>query len=225
MTKIHIKGILGKKFGSYFNFNISSVSNAIKAIDTNRTGFIKELFDLNKKNINYFLIADGEKIENTNSLIEKRKIKNIYIIPVIIGHGDMAAFALGLTQVAANGAVVLSTTGIIVSGLVNALISTAVSLGVSMLMQSLNKQASPPQQNLAVGGATSTIEARGRSYIFSNNLNSAEQGSSIPIGYGKMKSSSKILSISIKNYPTDQIAINEFKVLENSSAYLNFLTD
>jgi predicted phage tail protein len=225
MTKIYIKGILGKKFGSYFNFNISNIDNAIKAIDANRNGFIKELFNLNKKNINYFLIADGQKIETENCLMERKKIKNIYIIPAIIGSGDMAAFALNLTEIAANGAVVLSTAGIVVSSLVNILISTAISLGVSLLMQALNKEAAPPQQNIVVGGVTSAIEAKGKSYVFSNNLNSAEQGSSIPIGYGRMISASKILSMSIKNYSTDQIALNEYKVLQNSSAYLDFLTN
>jgi predicted phage tail protein len=217
MTSIHIKGILGKKFGSLFKINVSNGMSALNAIDANRSGFINELFKLNKKNINYCMICDSEYIDNTNQLLERKKIKNIYIIPVIIGSGGLVAVGLGF----AAGSIGFAVT----SFLVNTIISTAISLGVSFLMNSINKQAAPPQQNISVGGATSFIEAKGRSYIFSNNVNAAEQGSAIPVGYGKMKVSSQILSASIKSYPTNINAYNEFKILENSSAFLDFLTD
>jgi predicted phage tail protein len=217
MTSIHIKGILGKKFGSLFKINVSNGMSAINAVDANRCGFINELFKLNKKNINYCMICDSEYINDSNQLLEKRNIKNIYIIPVIVGSGGFIAAGLGF----AAGSVGFAVT----SFLVNTIISTAISLGVSFLMNSINKQATPPQQNISVGGATSIIEAKGRSYVFSNNVNAAEQGSAIPVGYGKMKVSSQILSASVKSYPTNINVYNEFKILENSSAFLDFLTD
>jgi predicted phage tail protein len=220
MTSIHIKGILGKKFGSLFNISVSNGMSALNAVDANRSGFINELFKLNKKNINYCMICDSEYINDSNQLLEKRNIKNIYIIPVIIGSGAAVAAGLGLATAAG-----LTVAGQIVAFLVNTIVSTAVSLGVSFLMNSINKQATPPQQNISVGGATSIIEAKGRSYIFSNNVNAAEQGSAIPVGYGKMKVSSQILSASVKSYPTNINVYNEFKILENSSAFLDFLTD
>lgn len=217
MTKIHVKGILGRKFGCFFKINISNAISALKAVDANRPGFLNELFNLNKKNINYYMICDSEYISSSNELLEKRKIQNIYIIPAIVGSGSFVAAGLGFAAGSAAYA--------ITSFLVNTLVSTAISLGVSFLMNSINKQASPPQQNIAVGGATSVIEAKGKSYVFSNNVNSAEQGSAIPVGYGKMKVSSQILSASVKSYPTNTNVNNEFKILQNSSAFLDFLTD
>lgn len=220
MTNIHVKGILGKKFGCFFKISISNAMAALNAIDANRNGFINELFNLSKKDINYYMICDSEYVNDHNQLLEKKNIKNIYIIPAIIGSGDLVAIGLGLATSAG-----LTTAGQVVSFLVNTLISTAVSLGISFLMNSINKQATPPQQNISVGGATSIIEARGRSYIFSNNVNSAQQGSAIPVGFGKMKVPSQIVSASIKSYATNINVNNEFKILENSSAFLDFLTD
>ena len=195
--------------------------SALKGIDANRPGFFNELFKLNKKNINYYMICDYDYINNSNKLLEKRNIKNIYIIPAITGSGEFIAVGMGLVTTA--GA--LTATGAVVAFLANALISTAVSLGISFLMNSINKQATPPQQNISVGAATAMVEARGRSYIFSNDINVNEQGSAIPVGYGKMKVSSQVLSASVKSYPTSISAYDEFKILENSSAFLDFLTD
>lgn len=224
MTKIYIKGILGKKFGSFFNLNVSSASSALNAIDANRIGFIQELKKLNKKNQDYFIICDGDFIENSNQLIQRKKIKNIFIIPAIIGFGEMAAAALSLTTVTATGAVVLTTTGIIVATLINILVSTAISFGVSLLMNSLNKEASSPgQPNIGVGGVTASIEAAGKSYVFSNNQNVSEQGSSIPVGYGIMKSASQVLSSSVKDFPTDSTANAEFESLQNLHSVINLL--
>jgi len=221
MTSIHIKGILGKKFGSLFKINVSNGMSALNAIDANRSGFINELFKLNKKNINYCMICDSEQIDDSNKLMQRKNIKNIYIIPMIIGSGVAIAVGLGLATTAG-----LTVAGQIVAFLANTIISTAVSLGVSFLMNAINKQASPPQQGaISVGGATAMVEAKGRSYIFSNNVNATQQGSPIPIGYGKMKVSSQILSASVKNYSTNITAYNEFRNSQNSSVFLDFLTD
>ena len=220
MTNIHIKGILGKKFGTLFKISVSNALSALNAIDSNRSGFINELFNLNKRNINYCMICDSEYVNDSNQLLERKNIKNIYIIPIIVGSGTVVATALGLAT--STG---LTAAGQVVAFLVNTVISTAVSLGISFLMSSINKQAAPPQQSISVGGATAIIEAKGKSYIFSNSINTTEQGSAIPIGYGKMKVASSILSASIKSYPTNINVNNEFKILENSSAFLDFLTD
>jgi len=217
MTKIYIKGLLGKKFGGFFSLSVNNIFSALKGVDANRSGFIKEIHDLSKKNINYYIICDHKEVTNINEFIEKRKIKSIYIIPAIIGSGAAVATAAGL---AASSFAFAAT-----EFLVNMAISTAVSLAISFLTAAMNKQAAPPQQNVAVGGNASVIEAKGRSYVFSNNINEASQGSSIPVGYGKMKISSLVISSSIKDYPTSFNAQDEFKSLENVSQFLDFLTD
>jgi predicted phage tail protein len=221
MTNIYLKGIISKKFGNFFKMKISNAMSAIRAIEANKGGFINELFQLHRNNINYIIICDLDLIKDSNELLEKRKIKNIYILPAIIGSGEFAAVAMGLVTQAGQ----LTLAGSIVSSVINTLIGGLVNLGVSLIASSLNKQASPPQQNIAVGGVTASIEARGKSYVFSNRENVAQQATSIPVGYGLMKSPSKIISISIKNYSTDTNPSREFKNFQNSSIFLDYLTD
>ena len=215
MTKIYIKGALAKKFGNFFEMNVHNALSALKAIDANRNGFMKELFDLSKNNIEYILICNEKQINNSDELIEKRKIKTIYIVPAIIGSGVEAAVALGM--VTASGA--LTAGGMIVAGLVNGIISMAISLAVSFLTASLNKQAAPPQQNIAIGGTSAMIEAKGKSYIFSNRENLAQQGSSVSVGYGLMKIASNVISASIRSYPTNEYYSTEFDVY--NSQFIN----
>lgn len=221
MTNIYLKGILGKKFGCFFKFNVSNAISAIKAIDANRNGFINELLKLNYDNVKYIIVCDFNIVKNENELLERKKIKNIYIIPAFVGSGGFVAVALGL--VTSSGA--LTAGGMLVSSLVDTLVSGLISLGVSYISSMLNKQASPPQQNIAIGGATAAIEAIGKSYIFSNRENLAQQATSIPIGYGLMKTSSKIISISINNYSTNTDINREFKNFQNSSIFLDYLTN
>lgn len=195
MIKIYINGILGKKFGNYFSAFANDAYSALKLIDANRQGFIKNLTDLNKKNMHYAIICDGQFIKNENDFLQKRKINKINIIPLIVGSGPFIA-------------------PIIVS-----LLSAAISLAMSYLMNSLVNQS---QIKIATGGETVTVESKGRSYIFSNKENVVSQGSYIPIGYGVLKISSNLVHGSINSYSTNQIAQNEFKS-SSSSSLLNYI--
>lgn len=208
MTNIYLHGELAQIFGKFFKLKINNVLSALKGIDANRGGFLQKISYLSRNGIHYCIIANNEKIENENQLIEKKSIKSIHILPIIYGSGEAAAFALNLTiQVA--GQTVLSVAGQIVAGLIN----MAISLGVSFLMSALMKQAAPPsmgQQNIAVGGASAAIEAAGRSYVFNNNVNTSEQGSAIPVGYGRIKTSSSVIFSSVLNYSTNAKYSEEF---------------
>jgi predicted phage tail protein len=214
MTKIFLHGIVGKKFGKCFNVNISNVFSALKAVECNREGFFKEIKDLSKKGFDYFMLVDGQVVETNEELIERRKIKEIHLIPAVHGSGAAIAVGIGLTGVTAQ----------IVGFVIQMAVSAAVSLGVGFLMAQLNKQAQPPQQHIAVGGAAAAVEAAGKSYIFSNLQNLASQGDSIPVGYGRYKIGSHVVEISIKNYSTNQTYANEFSNYASISAFNDFLT-
>jgi predicted phage tail protein len=221
MTNIYLHGKLAQIFGKLFKLKVNNVLSALNGIDANRNGFLQEILSSSKNGIYYCIIANNEKIENQNQLIERKNIKTIHILPIIYGSGEAVAFALHLTVTVGNK-VVSSTAGQIVAGLVN----MAISLGVSFLMSALMKQAAPPsmgQQNIAVGGASAAIEAAGRSYVFSNNINTSEQGSAIPVGYGKIKTSSSVIFSSVLNYSTNTKYSEEFIGSDSLTLFSEFL--
>lgn len=214
MTKIFLYGRISQKFGKVFKANINNVFSALKSIDCNREGFIKEVKELSRKGFDYFMIVDGDMIENNEELFERRKIEEIHLVPAVYGSGYALALAIGFTGVTAQ----------VVGFVITMALSAAVSLGVGYLMAALNKQAQPPQQHIAVGGASAAVEAAGKSYIFNNLQNIAAQGASIPVGYGRYKIGSNVVQISIKNYPTNQTYTNEFSNNASLFAFSDFLT-
>ena len=219
MTNIYLHGEIAKIFGNFFKLKVSNAFSALKGIDANKKGFFQKISSLSKNGIYYAIIVDNEEIKNQNQLIEKKFIKSIHIIPIIYGSGEFIAAGIGL--VAAGS---LTVAGQIVAGLVN----MAISLGVSFLMNALMKQAAPPSmgvQNIAVGGATAAIESAGKSYVFSNNINSSEQGSAIPVGYGKIKTSSSVIFSSVLNYPTNSKYSEEFIGNESLILFSEFLAN
>lgn len=208
MTNINLYGILGRLFGKHFKLKIDNCHSAIRAIDANKSGFLKKLFDLNKNNQNYYIVIDGSMIQNENEFLERRIINTIDFIPAIYGNGQAIAPLL------VSGA----TAQAVVAFAINSVISAGISFGIGLITQALNKQASPPQQMIAVGGAVMASEARGRSYIFNNWSNLIAQGTSVPVGYGKIRASSRVIFASTKAYSTsstfnDASDVNDLNLL------------
>lgn len=219
MTNVYLHGQLAQIFGKFFKLKINNAFSALKGIDSNRNGFLKRISSLSQNGIHYCMIVNGEKIEDRNQLIERKTITSIHIIPVICGSGELIAVGLGLVTAAGT----LSAVGSIVAGLVN----LGISLGVQFLVNSLmgKNQSSYVQKNISVGGASAAIEAAGKSYIFSNNVNTSDQGSSIPIGYGKMKASSSVIFSSVLNYNTNVTYKDEFMRGESILLFSDFLAN
>ncbi len=209
--------MLAKEFGGFHKLNVSDCFSALKAINVNKINFLKRIDYLSKCGINYQIIADDDLVKNQNEFIEKRKISNIYIVPSIFGSGEAVAQGMGMVATNAAGQAVLTTTGQVVATLINAAITAAISVGISFIATALTKSGQPVTSNLSFGGGESAIESNARSYIFSNYENSVSQGAGIPIGYGKTKTSSKVIWNTVKNYSTSQVFENEFNLMQNLS--------
>ena len=214
MTTITLHGILAKEFGDVFNMKIHRAINTIKAIDVNRKDFKKRIFELSREGFNYTMIVDGKKITELEELNIQKEPQEIHLVPLIIGSGGallvgawlgVSALAVG-TGAAGAGALFAAT-------LINAIVRTAVSVGLQMLLAP--KPDAGPQ-------ISATTKALSESFAFSNKANAAAQGSPVPVGYGRLKVGSQLVQMSVKSFPQNQDAttimrLNSYIAAPNST--------
>ena len=193
MTTINLHGILAKEFGKAFSMKIRKPKDAIMAINMNKPNFSKRITDLSKEGIHYAILVDGEDVKDYLELEIKKAPSIIDIIPLICGSG-VAVAAIGAIGMwaATTGAVAtaLGTGGALFLG---SLAAAVLSFGVQMML------APDP----AKAGKAPSIEVGGikESFIFGSKANLVEQGSPVPVGYGRLRVGSNVISTSVKSYP------------------------
>ena len=214
MTTIILNGILGKIFRKKFNLHLGRISDFANAIDSIFKNFKLKLKELAEQGYNYAYRYD-------------EKTKELNIIPLIGGSGKTAliiiaiivivlavifapytlgGFASLLGSSGSAGAAITAAGGALTFAqgagifLVNAMFMTGLSLLVQGLMMEPLK--TPQAELKAVGGAVYGSSASGKSYVFSGSKNVASQGTSIPIGYGRMRTPTRLIHLSLKSFST-----------------------
>lgn len=201
-TEVKLYGILSKEYGSTFKFfNIKKPLDAIKAIETTNEGFIKSIQNKSLMGMNYEIITDGET-ENCFSMSKnKDNIKIIEIVPCITGEVPAAFFvALGYG----------ATTAAALSTFATALIVGIAIAGITYLLT--------PIPDAEVREMEASI--KGGSFIFSSPDNIAAQGQPVPVGYGRLRVGSQVISSDLKNKNKSEIA-NPF-ASAGADYYINF---
>ena len=187
MTKIFLHGILANEFGSNFEMEISRPKDVVKAINANFNNFQNRINELAAEGLNYVFIVDGKKLQDFNELEVKKVFDTIEIVPLIFGSGFVAVGTAVISSIVVGGgfasaAAVTTFLGTALGGftaaLVGGLVVAAVSLGLQMLL------APKPEKPEQIRSSTSAIK---ESFAFANKANITNQGSVIPIGYGRLK--------------------------------------
>ena len=245
MTTIKLYGLLAKKFGTTIKLHLGNLNFLISAIDSIKEGFRKKIKDLSECGYNYVV----EKDSNTNTIhiipliggAGKTALIIVAIIVIIIAviftagaalAGGAAAFTGGGTAAAGGVAATGSFATVSIGGIAMSAGFAAqvglflLSTGLSMLYNALTMPEMPGLENSSrsTGGATASSQAVGKSYIFTSGNNIATQGSSIPLGYGKMKIGSRLINFGIKNYPTSVTFLTEIENGQNDSIFSNYLS-
>ena len=189
MTTVKIYGLLSKEFGETIKIHLGRINDVLIAIDAVKNGFRKKITELNKNKLNYCIQID-------------KKSKTLFILPIIGGSGKVWKWIVTVALVVA--AVVAFAFGMPMLG------ASLLSGAFSMAQYAMMKPPPPPPKipDQSIGGASYANEAVGKSYIFDNMQNISSQGTIVDFGYGRFKTASKILAISVKSYPTN-ISFNE----------------
>jgi predicted phage tail protein len=201
LTKVFLHGRLGKLYGKEWNLAVKSPAEALRAINSNVNGKLRE--QLQKEGTKkFYKICLG----NTENALDKNEATNpsgntdIHIVPVIKGNKSgigkiLAAIALVIITYytfgigAGEGAIGLFG----MSASQTAFIGYA--MAASLLLGGITQLLTPtPNFNLNSEG-----DGRG-SNIFQGNSNIVSQGSTVGLVYGRMLVTPMPISISFDNY-------------------------
>lgn len=200
MIKVNLHGKLGKDLGESWELDISSVAEAIKAIEANSRNLRKWIIN-NIEKYEYIILVNNqsfiskeefksmEELKNSEFYLKlDHKIEQIDIIPRIIGALDNPWFQVGLGSLAVAGGVILAIAapplaplGIMMSIGGIGLIANGVSQLVSKPPPSVPftaQQVNPIDGLGEAGGPTS--------YLFNGPVNTVGEGGPVPIGYGEL---------------------------------------
>ena len=202
MTSIKLHGALAREFGSSFNFNIKTVKEAFDAIDANNPRFISKIKKLSAQGMHYAVIVNGKKLSELKKINKKQKIKEISIVPAIMGYGPAAAAAAAALATAALGSALAAGAISMGTFIVASLVVGVVSMALQMLL------APKPPEPPAIEATTRALQD---SFTFSNKVNLADQGTRVPVGYGRMLSASNVIEFMTKNYPQNKEPLEFYK--------------
>lgn len=198
LKKIKLLGHLGKKFGREYQFDVSSPAEAVKALCHQVKGFRQYMQEGRGKEQKFKIIVGDSALENVEKQLFLRTNNDISIVPIVKGSGgDVGLIILGAALVVASGGLGAGlASGLFVgefaafAGAASA--ATAIGFGVlavglSGLLFKPQTQATPQERN----------KNDDRSYLFNGAVNTTQQGQPIPIGYGRMRIGSQVVSASL----------------------------
>jgi predicted phage tail protein len=194
LVNIKLHGHLGEKIGSEWNLAVSSIREALHAINTltkgklNRylakteQGHAKYRFLINEENVKHSVPiideSNKEEVSKTELYTERSDLRSIDIVPVIEGSE--------LNQILGAVLLVIGIVLMFIPGLqpVGFMLALA---GIGMLLSK------PPEKEdfRDIQGAGET------SYYFSGGQNIVGEGGPVPLGYGECVVGSQ--TISVKN--------------------------
>jgi predicted phage tail protein len=186
MTNIIIGGHLGGLIGKEWNMKVRTFRELFGALNTNTEGVFRRYMIGNLQS--FAIFCDGVAIDTTFFLDQNIRNKKVLIVPVLTGDGPVAAgIAVGAgANVMLSATVTTAISFKIAVFVTSTIISAAISFGISFLMSKLLDADDPEQINTS-------------SFIFSSPENTSNQGDPVPIGYGRMRIGSNVISASISN--------------------------
>ncbi|MGR3977591.1 tail assembly protein [Acinetobacter sp. 1207_04] len=192
LKTIKLYGVLAKKFGKQFKFDVANTREAMRALSTQVPGFEKFMLHAHEHGLTFAVWQDKDNID-AKQLDLNTKATVIKIVPKIIGAGGNS----GLLSTILGAVLIVG--GIFTGGLSSALGVALIGAGVGMAIGGIAQMLMPKvdstqnqnedgnKANKGFGGAVTTIA----------------QGNPVPILYGQREVGGFIASAG--QYPEDQM--------------------
>jgi predicted phage tail protein len=192
MTNVFLEGRLGDVVGQEFTFKARNVKEVLSAIEAN-TGKLRNYLFSNKKRL-FAIFVEGKEA----GLFTSVKGKVVRILPILFG--SVATISAMIAAKLVKGAVAKAVVGFIVG----AVLSAVLSFGISMLISKMLKPDDPDTVSTS-------------SFIFGQAENVANQGVPVPVGYGRLKIGSRIISVNTFSVDKHLFDSKYFDVLVQSN--------
>lgn len=184
MISISIEGRAGQVLGPQWKLHVGTVGEALRALRANAGSVFEKALGLSK---GYVLVIDGVPTESSGCFLKKIK-KSLCFIPVLAGalvSGWYAVFSAVLKLGIVGGSY---TAAAVIATIVVVTVVALVAYGIYSLITLLTQDGGPD----ADGKGTNSFAFRGPENV-------SEQGQVIPVGYGRLMSGSRVISVSSTN--------------------------
>jgi predicted phage tail protein len=199
MTTINLHGALAKEFGSSFKMKIRKATEVFKAIDANKNNFINRVINLSREGVHYAVIVNGKDVKTCLELEMNNSPETIDIVPAVCGAGGK------------GGALILGVLG--VAAMLFGQFSLGVALiGLAIMIALQPKPNTPKPQTYFTSGMK-------ESFLFASKANLAQQGSPVPIGYGRLRIGSNVIQTTVKSFPVSSLTLDSLQAGQASSAF------
>ena len=192
LKTIKLYGVLAKKFGKQFKFDVANTREAMRALSTQVPGFENFMLHAHEHGLTFAVWQDKDNID-AKQLDLNTDASVIKVVPKVIGAGGnsgLLSTILGAVLIVA-GVFTFGATSAMGVALIGAGIGMAVGGIAQMLMPKVdstqNQNADGNKANKGFGGAVTTIA----------------QGNPVPILYGQREVGGFIASAG--QYPEDQM--------------------
>ena len=193
MVKVNFHGELKGGLEGPYELEVSSVSEAIHAIDMMTNGSIRKYFvDPKNRFKSYHLVINGKKtffpgfknLHTSEVTINRKDLETIDIVPSLEGSSnilDWAGTAVGVI-------------GMFRANDQNSFMAAAI-LAYQGISNLLSKPPEPPDQHKITNPSSDPSELA-NSYLFSGPTNVLNEGGPVPIGYGRLMVGSQVIMAS-----------------------------
>jgi predicted phage tail protein len=198
MIRVNLHGKLGEDLGESWDLDVSSVAEALRAIDANTRRLRQWLINY-KDQYEYEILVDNqelftekpeykniEEIKNSEFCLNlKDKIKTIDIVPSIIGSGAVAKIFVGAAVIIGAVALAVFTPFILPAIALGFAGLGLIAAGTSELLSK------PPPSVPFTAQQVNPIDGEGESggptsYLFNGPVNTVGEGGPVPVGYGQL---------------------------------------
>lgn len=182
LRTIKLAGHLGRKFGKEYKFDVNSPAEAIRALCSQVKGFKHYISEGKGKDKKFKVVVNDKPLENYDKEMHSLQEGEIAIVPYVRGSGQKI---LGAVMFVVGAYLYWTGSGY-------AMMAAGMAMMAGGMMMMMTK---PPNQM----NAAEKDSSENRSYLFNGSVNTVQQGQPIPIGYGRLRIGSQVVSAEVSS--------------------------